>query len=154
MKTPCCLLLTSALLGQVHAQTPSAPRNLTAQVIEETETTEPGTPGTVTRTVVEETITPAPRRLDPALTLRQLAIAPRALPVEPALVVPPGAKVETTETKTIVKHPGLPPSSRSPSSIPKPASTSKATPAPPASRLPNPARNGGSPNSAPRTVPT
>lgn len=112
MKTHCCLLLTSALLGQVHAETPVAPRSRTVEVIEESETTEPvapGTPGTVTRTVVEETVTPAPRRLDPALTRRQLSIAPRALPVEPAVVVPPGAKVETTETKTIVKHPGLPP---------------------------------------------
>ncbi len=76
---------------------------------QDTETVQPGGPGTVTRTVVEETVVPAPRRLDPALTRRQLAIMPRALPVEPAVVVPPGAKVETTETKTIVKRPGLPP---------------------------------------------
>lgn len=110
MKTRCCLLLTSALLGPLQAEVPSAPREVV--VTEETEiieTTEPGEPGTVTRTVVEETVTPGPRRLDPALARRQLSIVPRALPVEPAVVVPPGAKVETTETKTIVKQPGLPP---------------------------------------------
>ncbi len=118
MKTRYSLLLTAALLGQVHAQVPAAPRNVTVAITEETQTTEtteitepgaPGAPGTVTKTVVEETVTPGPRRLDPAMARRQLSIAPRVLQVEPAVVVPPGAKVETTETKTIVKHPGLPP---------------------------------------------
>jgi outer membrane protein OmpA-like peptidoglycan-associated protein len=111
MKARYCLLLTAALLGQLHAQAPAAPQDLTVATgeTETTETTVTGAPGTVTRTVVEETVTSGPRRLDPAMARRQLSIVPRALPAEPAVVVPPGAKVETTETKTIVKQPGLPP---------------------------------------------
>ncbi len=136
MKTHYGLLLASALLGQALAETPSPPRHVT--VTTETEVTPPPAPGsvtkvertvtpgpgTVTETVVEETITPgpAPRRLDPALARRQLSIVPRVVPVVPPVgappvvvdpatgaIVPPGAKVETTETKTIVKQPGLPP---------------------------------------------
>lgn len=103
MKNHHCLLFATALISTSAAQNPAAPA-----------------PGTVTETVVEETVTPGPRRLDPALARRQLSIVPRAIPVTPGTVtpgtvvppetvVPPGAKVETTETKTIVKHPGLPP---------------------------------------------
>jgi outer membrane protein OmpA-like peptidoglycan-associated protein len=111
MKARYCLLLTAALLGQLHAQAPAAPQDLTVATgeTETTETTVTGAPGTVTRTVVEETVTSGPRRLDPAMARRQLSIVPRALPAEPAVAVPPGAKVETTEIKTIVKQPGLPP---------------------------------------------
>jgi outer membrane protein OmpA-like peptidoglycan-associated protein len=98
MKSFPYFVLATSLIGTSAAQKPA-----------------PAAPGTVTETIVEETVTPGPRRMDPAMTRRQLAIVPRAIPVTPgeavpsATVVPPGAKVETTETKTIVKHPGQPP---------------------------------------------
>lgn len=99
MKSSSYLFLATALIGTSAAQNPA-----------------PAAPGsTVTETIVEETVTPGPRRMDPAVARRQLAIVPRAIPVTPgatvppAAAVPPGAKVETTETKTIVKHPGQPP---------------------------------------------
>lgn len=97
MKSHSYLFLATALISTSAAQNPAPP-------------------GTVTETtIIEETVTPGTRRLDPALARRQLSIVPRALPlvpgeiVPPPIVVPPGAKVETTETKTIVKHPGRPP---------------------------------------------
>ncbi|MCW1925290.1 OmpA family protein [Luteolibacter arcticus] len=98
MKPRHCIAL--ALVAHAVAQEPAPP------VVVREEVVVPATPP-----VVIERVVPRAIPLDPALVRRQLAIAPKIIEVreEPAVVIPPGAKVETTETRTIVEEPGLPP---------------------------------------------
>jgi len=99
------ILFTLALLTQL----PAEPANPPVVVVEETVIlpavpAEVATEEVVTETVVEATAADL-QRLDAATARRQLATAPRALPIEkPA----PGTKVETTETVDTIQYPGQP----------------------------------------------
>lgn len=99
------VIFTAALLTQL----PAEPANPPVVVVEETVVIPTPPPAVTTETVVTETVvegSPAEiLRLDAAAARRQLATAPRALPIEqPA----PGTKVETIETVDTIQYPGQP----------------------------------------------
>lgn len=99
MKTRSHFLLALALTTPVFAQEPlPIPATPPPAGVERTvtETITPDGKRIVEETVIEKAAVP-PRGFDPR---RQLSIAPRAVPAAP--VVPPGARVETTETVTKV----------------------------------------------------
>lgn len=108
MKLQCSLIFAVTLLVQASAEVTPPP---VVEVKEETLRTIPA-PHAATQTTVVETVTPAragQRRLDFDMAQRQLSIVPKALPVpEVRGTPPPGTKVETTETTTTVKVPGMP----------------------------------------------
>jgi len=100
------ILLTVALLTHLHAQPVNPP---VVVVVEET-VVRPAVPDQAgTEKIVSETVVEASpaalQRLDAATARRQLATAPRAVPVE---IPAPGTKVETTETVDTIQYPGQP----------------------------------------------
>jgi outer membrane protein OmpA-like peptidoglycan-associated protein len=96
MKPKILIFLAVAVSTPLYAQPPV--------VVEETVTETTVAPG---KKVVVEEVTTAPAVLDPALTRRQLRMAPRALPIpEGVPVTPAPGTVETTETTTTTKRGG------------------------------------------------
>ncbi|MEY3895782.1 MAG: hypothetical protein RLZZ214_1302 [Verrucomicrobiota bacterium] len=89
MKITHPILIAATFICPALAQ-PSPP-----PVVVETTVVETNTPGqkVVEETVVEKTVPVSPSGFDPR---RQLSIAPRAIPLDPA----PGTRTETTETTT------------------------------------------------------